>query len=200
MVLDVKAMEWAAENGIDTAKLKAARIPIYGKWYFPDLPGNVPLVNLQNGHIERFPPGMRAGEVLYVTRADLRRARLGPYTRLDELEAEAAAAQAAAPAAVLEPEPAVEVIAAAEEPLVDESGAPIHMPGPSIYPLVLALGVAIMLLGIGAGGKPEEGGLIVRLLVMGLGFIYVLAGGIGWAMDNYNEARAATGPHDVASH
>ena len=199
MVLDVKAMEWASENGIDTAKLKAAKIPIYGKWYFPDLPGNVPVVNLRNGHIERFPPGMRAGETLYVTRADLRRARLGPYARLDELEA-LAAAPTEAGAAVAEPEPTVEVIAAAEEPLVDESGAQIHMPGPSIYPLVLAIGVSVALLGFGVGGKLEEGGLIVRLVVFGLGFIYLVAGGIGWAMDNYNEARAAADHRDVASH
>ena len=41
MVLDAKALTWAAQNNIDTAKLKAAKIPIYGKWYFPEIPADV---------------------------------------------------------------------------------------------------------------------------------------------------------------
>ena len=44
MVLDVKALTWAAQHNIDTAKLKAAKVPIYGKWYFPEIPpGSLPL-------------------------------------------------------------------------------------------------------------------------------------------------------------
>ena len=54
-------------------------MPIFGKWYFPDLPANVPLVNLSTGEVETFPPGYRAGAVLYVKEEDLKRAGLGPY-------------------------------------------------------------------------------------------------------------------------
>ncbi len=43
MVLDAKVMEWATQQGLDTAALKKAKIPIYGKWYFPELPADVPL-------------------------------------------------------------------------------------------------------------------------------------------------------------
>ena len=81
MVLDVKQMEWAAQQGLDTATLKKARIRVYGKWYFPDIPANVPLVNLSNGEEESFAEGFRAGQVLFVERAALQRAGLGPYKR-----------------------------------------------------------------------------------------------------------------------
>ncbi len=79
MVLDLKAFDWAAANNLDTAALKKAKIPIYGKWYFPDLPAGVPLINLQTGAIETFGAGYRAGAVLYVKEDDLHRAGLGPY-------------------------------------------------------------------------------------------------------------------------
>ena len=79
MVLDAKALTWAAKNDIDTPKLKKAKVPIFGKWYFPDLPANVPLVNLSTGEIETFPAGFRAGAVLYVKDEDLKRAGIGPY-------------------------------------------------------------------------------------------------------------------------
>ena len=49
MVLDAKALTWAARNDLDTAKLKKARVPIYGKWYFPEIPAGVPLVNHEGG-------------------------------------------------------------------------------------------------------------------------------------------------------
>src|SRR5258708_18651395 len=78
MVLDAKALTWAAKNDIDTAKLKAARVPIYGKWYFPEIPPGVPLVNLETGEQQVFPERMVAGEVIYVPAADLLRAKLGP--------------------------------------------------------------------------------------------------------------------------
>ena len=65
MVLDAKALTWAAKNNIDTAKLKAARVPIYGKWYFPEIPPAVPLVNLESGEQEVFSERMVAGEVIY---------------------------------------------------------------------------------------------------------------------------------------
>jgi hypothetical protein len=91
MVLDSKQMDWASREGLDTAALKRAKVPIFGKWYFPDLPANVPLVNLSTGEVETFPPGYRAGAVLYAKEEDLKRAGLGPYKA-------AAAPVAAAPA------------------------------------------------------------------------------------------------------
>lgn len=78
MVLDVKFMDWAGRHGIDTAKLKAARVPVYGKWYYPDLPPGVRLVNLQTGEVRTFDRPMRAGEVLWAPEDDLKRAGLWP--------------------------------------------------------------------------------------------------------------------------
>src|SRR5438270_3651077 len=78
MVLDAKALTWAAKNDIDTAKLKAAKVPIYGKWYFPEIPDGVPLVNLETGEQQIFPERMIAGEVIYVPAQDLARAGLAP--------------------------------------------------------------------------------------------------------------------------
>jgi hypothetical protein len=181
VVLDVKAMEWASENGIDTATLKKAKIPIYGKWYFPELPGDVPVINLKNGHIEVFEPGMRAGEVLYVKREDLLRARLGPYATWPERQAaaEAEASEVETPVAVEEPAPA--------HPPSEEPAPPpgLHMPSPSIFPLVLALGVSITLLGLVAGPWP------VRVIVVVLGLIYAIVGGAGWAVESVRDRDAA---------
>jgi hypothetical protein len=78
MVLDAKALAWAAEHSIDTAKLKAAKVPIYGKWYFPEIPARVPLVSLQTGERRTFDERMIAGEVIWVAEADLERAGLLP--------------------------------------------------------------------------------------------------------------------------
>src|SRR5262245_63301726 len=78
MVLDAKALTWAAQHGIDTAKLKAAKVPIYGKWYFPEIPAGVPVVNLETGAREAFDTRMLAGEVIWAPEADLRRAGLLP--------------------------------------------------------------------------------------------------------------------------
>ena len=79
MVLNAKAMEWAGGFGIDSAKLKNAKVKIFGKWYFPDIPANQPLINLQTGEVETFPSGLRAGTVLYVLEDELKQAKLGPY-------------------------------------------------------------------------------------------------------------------------
>src|SRR4051794_38205346 len=100
MVLDPKQMTWAGQQGLDAAALKRAKVPLYGKWYFPDLPANEPLVNLSTGGIETFPPGYRAGAVLYVREADLKKAGLGPYKAAPAPVVAAAPAPAAAPAAV----------------------------------------------------------------------------------------------------
>ena len=78
MVLDAKALTWAAKNDIDTAKLKKAKVPIYGKWYFPEIPPNVVLINLETGEQRLFPERMVAGEVIFVPAAELLRAGLAP--------------------------------------------------------------------------------------------------------------------------
>ena len=186
MVLDVKAMSWASENGIDTATLKRHKIPIYGKWYFPDLPAGVPLVNLENGHLQTFRTPMRGGEILYVLRDDLRRARLGPYASWTEpsattTAAEGAAAAVAAEAAEREPARRVEVIPPG-----------IHMPSPSIYPLVVGVGMAITLLGLVAGEIP------VRIMVTLLGLLWAVVGGVGWAVQGQRDrdAHAEAVEHD----
>jgi cytochrome c oxidase subunit 4 len=102
-------MEWGGRQGLDSAALKRAKVPIYGKWYFPDLPANEPLVNLSTGEIETFPAGYRAGAVLYVKEADLKQAGLGPYKA-------APAPAAAAPAAVAAPVAEPVAVAAAPAP------------------------------------------------------------------------------------
>lgn len=106
MVLDSKVMEWASRQGLDTAALKKAKVPIFGKWYFPDLPANTPLVNLSTGETETFPAGYRAGAVLYVKDEDLRTAGLGRY------KAVAAPAPPPAPEPVPAAAPALEPVAA----------------------------------------------------------------------------------------
>jgi len=103
MVLDSRAMDWAGRQGLDSASLKRAKVPIYGKWYFPDLPADEPLINLSTGETETFPPGYRAGAVLYVKEADLKQAGLGPYKAAAPApvaRAAAAPAEAAEPAVV----------------------------------------------------------------------------------------------------
>src|ERR687887_388523 len=103
MVLDVKALTWASRHNIDTAKLKAAKLPIYGKWYFPEIPANVPVVNLETGEKRTFSERMLAGEVVWVAEADLRRARLGPYAEQAPGEAREAAADGSKTAPVRKP-------------------------------------------------------------------------------------------------
>src|SRR3954462_8528249 len=120
MVLDSKQMDWASREGLDTAVLKRAKVPIFGKWYFPDLPANEPLYNLSTGQIETFPPGYRAGAVLYVRAADLKRAGLGPYKAV-------APAPVAAPAAAPAPEAPAPVAGAAAPP-----AAPRPAPAPAV--------------------------------------------------------------------
>lgn len=78
MVLDVKVMGWAGSHGIDTARLKAARVPVYGKWYYPEIPPDAPVVNLHTGEVQVFPEKMIAGEILFAPEEDLRRAGLYP--------------------------------------------------------------------------------------------------------------------------
>src|SRR5438132_6239652 len=122
MVLDAKALTWAAKNEIDTAKLKKARVPIYGKWYFPEIPPNVVLINLETGEQQVFPERMVAGEVIFVPAAELQRAGLAP----------ADFALVEAPSTTLEPTTRA-MRAVAPEPLV----AMARPPGlPSSEPLL----------------------------------------------------------------
>ena len=100
MVLDAKALTWAAKNEIDTAKLKKARIPIYGKWYFPEIPPNVPLINLETGEQQVFPERMIAGEVIFVPAADLQVAGLAPAVGVEAKDAAGPAMHTRAVAAV----------------------------------------------------------------------------------------------------
>jgi heme/copper-type cytochrome/quinol oxidase subunit 4 len=136
MVLDSKQMDWASREGLDTAALKRAKVPIFGKWYFPDLPGNVPLVNLSTGEIETFPPGYRAGAVLYVKEEDLKRAGLGPYKAVAApapVAAEPAPAVTAAPtvAAVSAPRPAPAPAPVAPAPVAHAAPAPVAQAAPA---------------------------------------------------------------------
>ncbi|MFN8523234.1 MAG: cytochrome C oxidase subunit IV family protein [Chloroflexota bacterium] len=133
MVLDSKAMEWGSQHGLDTAALKKANVPIYGKWYFPDLPAGVPLVNLQTGEVERFAPGFKAGAVLYAKEDDLRRAGVGPYAAggarasvIAGAPAGAAQPAASAPARHAEPEHVAEAAHAAPEADHEDHGHAAH--------------------------------------------------------------------------
>src|SRR5579864_4395779 len=109
MVLDAKALTWAAKNDIDTAKLKRAKVPIYGKWYFPEIPADVALTNLETGEQQIFPERMIAGEVIYVPSAELVRAGLAP--------ADFAVVELPSSAGTLEPAPRA-IRAIPPEPLV----------------------------------------------------------------------------------
>jgi hypothetical protein len=204
MVLDAKALTWAAKNNIDTAKLKAARVPIYGKWYFPEIPADVPLVNLETGEQQMFPERMVAGEVIFVPAADLQRAGLLPEgftTRGAPPGAEAAtrALRAVAPEPLLamarpvglpRATPVYEVDG--DQALVPQDPrelAGIHMPSPSIAPFVLGLGFCIVFLG-----------LITNIVILVVGLLWMLAGAITWIRIGLLEARAAEAHSAAADH
>lgn len=130
MVLDSKQMDWASREGLDTAALKKAKVPIFGKWYFPDLPANVPLVNLSTGEVETFPAGYRAGAVLYVKEDDLKRAGLGPYKAV-AAPAPVPVEAAPEPAA---PGPAAEPVAVAAAPAAPARPSAAPAPAPTAAP------------------------------------------------------------------
>src|SRR5688572_27494332 len=127
MVLDSKQMDWASREGLDTAALKRAKVPIFGKWYFPDLPDNVPLVNLSTGEVESFPAGYRAGAVLYVKEEDLKRAGLGPY----KAAAAPAPAPGKAPVAPAPEAPSAEPVAVGAAPAAPAPPAAAPAPAPA---------------------------------------------------------------------
>jgi hypothetical protein len=195
MVLDAKALNWAGKNNIDTAKLKAAKVPIYGKWYFPEIPPNLPLVNLETGEQTMFDERMIAGEVIYVPAADLQRAGLAPegFTVMHVPAPGEGPGRALRRAA---PEPLVamarppglprstalvstdsEAVAAGED-TPDVSG--IHMPSASISPFVLGIGFCIVFFG-----------LIVNPIIVVVGLLWMLAGAITWIRVGLLESRAA---------
>jgi hypothetical protein len=131
MVLDVKFMDWAGAHGLDTAKLKAAKLAIFGKWYYPEIPSGVPLVNLRTGEARTFDVPMIAGETLWVAVDDLRRAGLFPSESSGESvggirEGEPIPAPAAVPApqADLPPVPPGDSVGAPQQPGASEEGLP----------------------------------------------------------------------------
>jgi hypothetical protein len=195
MVLDAKALTWAAKNDIDTAKLKKARVPIYGKWYFPEIPAGVPLVNLETGEQQVFAERMVAGEVIYVPATDLLRSGLvkDEFTVL-HVPAELAGTSRALRA--IAPEP---LLAMARPPgyarrdelvpvdvtssLVDDDPsalAGVHMPSASIAPFVLGVGFCIALMGV-----------ITHPIILVVGLAWIFAGAIGWIRIGVLELRAA---------
>jgi hypothetical protein len=186
MVLDAKALTWAAQNNIDTAKLKAAKIPIYGKWYFPEIPADVALVNLETGERQTFSERMLAGEVIFAPEADLRSASLLPEDFPPEPETPPDE-HALAASRTLAPEPLLAVarpiglerptttaivpVSEEDEHVEDDPSAiaGIHMPLASIAPLVLGLGFCIAL-----------AGLISSPIIVVVGLLWMLVGAIGW--------------------
>ena len=201
MVLDAKALTWAARNNIDTAKLKAARVPIYGKWYFPEIPAEVPLINLETGEQETFPERMVAGEVIFVPAAELQRAGLLPegFTVRERPLREPADTRAlrtvapepllamARPVGLPRATPTYEVDG--DQPLVAQDPrelAGIHMPSPSIAPFVLGLGFCIVFLG-----------LITNVIIVVVGLLWMLAGAMTWIRIGLLEMHAAE-EHSVA--
>jgi hypothetical protein len=198
MVLDAKALTWAAKHDIDTAKLKKAKVPIYGKWYFPEIPPNVGLINLETGEQQVFPERMIAGEVIFVPAAELQRAGLLP----DDF-GEVAVPAPLAPGEptthamrAVPPEPLIamarppdlpretamfavdpdQALAAEEEP--DLSG--IHIPRASVAPFVLGIGFCLVFLG-----------LITNLIILITGLLWMVAGAIVWIRIGILEYRAA---------
>jgi hypothetical protein len=66
----------------------------------------------------------------------------------------------------------------------------VHMPSPSIQPLVLAAGVTIMVIGIVFRGFAISLGESFNIpIIMLLGVIIVVAGFIGWIRENRREAQ-----------
>lgn len=202
MVLDVKALSWAARNNIDTAKLKAAHVPVYGKWYFPEIPPDVPVINLETGERQVFDQRMLAGEVVWAPEAELRRANLLPAdyplaeTHGATDESRALHVIAPEPLLAIARPPGVErpsmllVPAAAQVALpadtADVSG--IHMPSASIAPFVLGVGFCIAFLG-----------LITSVAILVVGLVWMLAGAIGWIRIGLLEGGHAEQAHAAES-
>ncbi|MGI9148710.1 MAG: hypothetical protein ACR2IK_19540 [Chloroflexota bacterium] len=199
MVLDAKALTWAARNDLDTAKLKKAKVPIFGKWYFPEIPSGVALVNLETGEQQIFPKRMLAGEVIYVPAADLVRVGLAPegFTAAivvgaspPALESAPLVAVAAEPLLAMARPPGLafgtrmELVPVEAQPtlVAQDSGEVdgMHMPSASIAPFTLAVGFGIVLLG-----------LITSPIIVVVGLVWMLAGCVAWIRVGLLEGRAA---------
>lgn len=198
MVLDAKALTWAAKHDIDTAKLKRAKVPIFGKWYFPEIPANVPLTNLETGEQQVFPERMIAGEVIYVPSSELVRAGLAPadFAVAEVAPPPMAPEDARRAIRALPPEPLIAMArppgiaedrdlapvdtdaALVEEPEPDVSG--IHLPSASVAPFVLALGFCLAFVG-----------LITSPIILVTGLLWMLAGAIVWIRVGLLEYRAS---------
>src|SRR5579872_6076666 len=201
MVLDAKALTWAGKNDIDTAKLKKAKVPIYGKWYFPEIPPNVALVNLETGQQEVFAERMVAGEVIYVPAADLQRAGLAPAD-FSVMDVPSATVESTRALRTVAPEPLIAMVRPpgvslttslveldGEESLLTEDPvdlASIHMPSPSIAPFILAIGFFLVFVG-----------LITNVIILIVGLLWMLVGAIVWIRIGMLEA-AATAAHEAA--
>lgn len=197
MVLDAKALTWAAKHDIDTPKLKKAKVPIYGKWYFPEIPAHVALTNLETGEQEVFPQRMIAGETIYVPSAELVRAGLAPadFAAMDVVPPRSIEPPTRAIRAI-SPEPLIAMARppglARETAMVEVDGetalenedAPdlsgIHMPSASIAPFVLGLGFCMVFIG-----------LITNVIILVTGLLWMLAGAIVWIRIGLLEERAA---------
>ena len=200
MVLDAKALSWAAQHGIDTAKLKAAKVPIYGKWYFPEIPPGVPVVNLETGQREIFPERMLTGELIYAPEEELRRAGLlpadFPSEPLPGAETESTALRRVPPEPLLamarpvgfdrETETALVPVEEQQSLVEDDRAllAGVHMPSASIAPLVLGVGFCILFLGV-----------ITNPIIAIVGLVWMLIGSIGWIRIGLLEERTGHGQH-----
>ncbi|HEY2594758.1 MAG TPA: hypothetical protein VGK33_12735 [Chloroflexota bacterium] len=198
MVLDAKALTWAAKNDIDTAKLKKAKVPIYGKWYFPEIPADVALVNLETGEQESYRERMIAGEVMFVPSADLVRAGLAPadFTPMDlpgpvvlvEPETRAIQAVAAEPLFAMARPPGLprEIATVETDPDAElTTDYPpelegVHMPMASIAPFVLAIGFCLAF-----------AGLIISPIIVIAGLLWMMVGALVWIRIGLLEYRAA---------
>ena len=202
MVLDAKALTWAGKNDIDTAKLKKAKVPIYGKWYFPEIPPNVVLVNLETGEQQVFPERMVAGEVIYVPAMELQRAGLAP-AEFSVMEVPSISAETTRAMRTVAPEPLIAMVRPPgvsfgtdlvevdlDQAVVSELPAElagIHMPSPSVAPFVLAVGFCLAFVG-----------LITNVIILVVGLLWMLAGAIVWIRVGLLEAAAHA--HNEAPH
>lgn len=82
-------------------------------------------------------------------------------------------------------------VAADEGPVEEEEEAHIHLPGPSLWPLLLSAAILLVFIGlilVGTPGNDALSGLAPWLIFIGLPC--VLIGMIGWALEDPHAARA----------
>lgn len=79
------------------------------------------------------------------------------------------------------------VVSRDEHPAVPPVGEPIHLPGPSLQPLLLALGITLALLGLTLGMPLLAAGLVMSVWVI-----------VRWISDT--RRQMAELPEDLDSH